>query len=59
MANTVARKAGMKVLEQHLKNYEPKDPMYEEYVDDRGKVRRRKRELPPGLSDRDAKILKK
>ncbi|KAG9030699.1 hypothetical protein FS837_003194, partial [Tulasnella sp. UAMH 9824] len=48
-----------KVLEQHLKGYEPKDPLYEEYVDDRGKTRRRKRELPPGLSDRDAKILKK
>ncbi|KAG8948024.1 hypothetical protein FRC04_010066 [Tulasnella sp. 424] len=59
MAQAVAQKAGMKVLEQHLRNYEPKDPLYEEYVDDRGKVRRRKRELPPGLSARDAKILKK
>jgi len=59
IAQSAARKAGFKVLEQHLKGYEPQDPLYENFVDNRGKTRRRKRELPPGLSARDAKILKK
>jgi len=42
-----------------MKNYEPVDPIYEDYVDSKGKTRRRKRELPPGLSARDAKVLRK
>jgi len=32
--------------------------MYEEYVNENGKKKRRKRALPPGLSSRDAMILK-
>ncbi|KAB5591506.1 hypothetical protein CTheo_5063 [Ceratobasidium theobromae] len=56
---TIAKKAGLKVFEEHLKNYTPADPLYEEYVDERGRTKRRKRELPPGLSKRDAAILKK
>ncbi|CAE7215065.1 unnamed protein product [Rhizoctonia solani] len=59
MTSAFAKKAGLKVFETHLQNYSPTDPLYEEYTDDRGKKRRRKRELPPGLSKRDAAILKK
>jgi len=32
--------------------------MYEEYTDARGRKKRRRRDIPPGLSARDAKILK-
>jgi len=59
MSQAIMKKAGLTVFEKHMKNYEPADPLYEEYVDNKGKTRRRKRELPPGLSARDAKILRK
>ncbi|KAJ7507247.1 hypothetical protein B0H11DRAFT_2219074 [Mycena galericulata] len=48
----------MALFEKHLQQYTPADPLYEEYTDKRGKKRRRRREIPPGLSARDAKILK-
>ncbi|KAI9440049.1 hypothetical protein H4582DRAFT_1944698 [Lactarius indigo] len=51
-------KAGKKLFARHLEQYTPADPLYEEYVDKRGRTRRRKRQLPPGLSDRDAAILR-
>ncbi|KAF9014471.1 hypothetical protein BDZ89DRAFT_1076601 [Hymenopellis radicata] len=51
-------KATNKLFEKHMEKYAPVDPLYEEYTDDRGKKRRRKREVPPGLSARDVKILK-
>ncbi|KAJ7135395.1 hypothetical protein C8R43DRAFT_1089458 [Mycena crocata] len=51
-------KAGKALFEKHLEQYAPADPMYEEYTDDRGKKRRRRREVPLGLSKRDIKILK-
>ncbi|CAE6363650.1 unnamed protein product [Rhizoctonia solani] len=57
--STIAKKAVSKVFERHMQNYTPSDPLYEEYTDEHGKKRRRKRELPPGLSKRDAAILKK
>lgn len=57
--SAIAKKAGLKVFERHLENYTPSDPLYEEYTDEHGKKKRRKRELPPGLSKRDAAILKK
>ncbi|CUA70853.1 hypothetical protein RSOLAG22IIIB_04335 [Rhizoctonia solani] len=59
MTSAFAKKAGLKVFEQHMQNYTPADPLYEEYTDDHGKKKRRKRELPPGLSKRDAAILRK
>jgi len=59
MTSTIARKAGLTLFEKHLKNYEPADPLYETYTDNKGRTKRRKRELPPGLSARDAKILRK
>jgi len=52
------QKAGTKLFAEHLEQYQPQDPLYEVYTDNRGKQRRRKREIPPGLSARDAKILK-
>ncbi|KAH7341331.1 hypothetical protein B0J17DRAFT_646136 [Rhizoctonia solani] len=51
MAGAFAKQAGMRVFEQHMQNYTPSDP----YT----RKKRRKRELPPGLSKRDAAILKK
>ncbi|KAI0264499.1 hypothetical protein BC834DRAFT_883395 [Gloeopeniophorella convolvens] len=53
----ILEKAGRKLFARHLQQYTPADPLYENYVDKRGRTKRRKRELPPGLSDRDAKIL--
>lgn len=58
MTSKLAKKAGEKLFQKQLSSYTPVDPLYETYVDDRGKERRRKRELPPGLSKRDAAILK-
>ncbi|KAG6900689.1 hypothetical protein C0993_005000 [Termitomyces sp. T159_Od127] len=50
-------KAVKKVFERHLEQYAPQDPLYEFYTDSKGKQKRRKRPLPPGLSARDTKIL--
>ncbi|KIY62921.1 hypothetical protein CYLTODRAFT_426550 [Cylindrobasidium torrendii FP15055 ss-10] len=50
--------AGQKLFEKHMESYSPADPYYETYKDSKGVERRRKRTLPPGLSKRDAKILK-
>jgi hypothetical protein len=51
---------GKKVLGNQFASYEPQDPQYETYTDTTtGKVRRRKRDIPLGLSARDAAILKK
>ncbi|KAJ8072021.1 hypothetical protein AAF712_009639 [Marasmius tenuissimus] len=51
-------KAGKALFEKHLEQYAPADPLYEEYTTDKGKKKRRKRAIPPGLSSRDTKILK-
>ncbi|KAI9461707.1 hypothetical protein BJY52DRAFT_1259715 [Lactarius psammicola] len=56
--SSVINNAGKKLFARHLEQYTPADPLYEEYVDKRGRTRRRKRQLPPGLSDRDAAILR-
>nr|VWO95543.1 Putative type III effector protein [Ganoderma boninense] len=53
-----AKKAGRNIFARNLQQYEPKDPLYEMYIDDRGRQRRRKRDMPPGLSKRDMKVLK-
>jgi len=49
---------GTKLFRKHLQQYAPQDPMYEMYTDSRGRQKRRRRQIPPGLSARDAKILK-
>ncbi|KAF7343462.1 hypothetical protein MVEN_01779000 [Mycena venus] len=58
MSNALLNKAGKALFEKHLQQYAPSDPMYEEYTDARGRKKRRRRDIPPGLSARDAKILK-
>ncbi|KAK0434280.1 hypothetical protein EV421DRAFT_1840358 [Armillaria borealis] len=58
MATKLFEKTGKKLFAKHLEQYSPVDPLYEVYTDDRGKQRRKKRELPPGLSKRDMKILR-
>ncbi|RXW21081.1 hypothetical protein EST38_g4759 [Candolleomyces aberdarensis] len=54
MASFVAKK----LSEKNLESYAPADPLYEFYTDEQGKQQRRKRELPPGLSERDAGFLR-
>jgi len=54
-----AERAGLALFKKHIQAYEPADPMYETYVDKRGRTKRRRRSIPPGLSARDAKILHK
>ncbi|KAF8813405.1 hypothetical protein BYT27DRAFT_7131492 [Phlegmacium glaucopus] len=51
-------KAGKKLFAKHLEKYAPEDPLYEFYTNNNGKQKRRKRQLPPGLSARDAAILR-
>ncbi|GAA5884239.1 hypothetical protein JCM6882_002191 [Rhodosporidiobolus microsporus] len=58
MASYVAKKVGRTALGSHLNQYEPADPHYETYQDKRGRERRRKRAIPPGLSKRDERILR-
>ncbi|OCH95359.1 hypothetical protein OBBRIDRAFT_767585 [Obba rivulosa] len=53
-----AIRAARKLLSQRIQDYAPADPYYETYTDQKGRQRRRRRELPPGLSAKDAKILK-
>ncbi|KAJ2915666.1 hypothetical protein MD484_g4763, partial [Candolleomyces efflorescens] len=53
MATFVAKK----LVEKRFESYAPSDPMYELYTDEQGKQQQRKREIPPGLSERDANIL--
>lgn len=49
-----------KVLKGRMEHYAPTDPHYEEITDPRtGKVKRKVRDMPQGLSKRDAKALKK
>ena len=42
MAALIAKKAGLKLFEKHLQQYEPVDPLYETYADENGRQRRRK-----------------
>ncbi|KAG8805476.1 hypothetical protein FRC17_005488 [Serendipita sp. 399] len=49
MSKYMAKKAGLKMFEKHLEQYTPADPP----------PRERNREIPPGLSKRDAAVLKK
>ncbi|KAF5343427.1 hypothetical protein D9758_011851 [Tetrapyrgos nigripes] len=56
--SALLNKAGKKLFEKHLEQYAPADPLYETYTDPKGRQKRRRRDIPPGLSKRDAKILK-
>jgi hypothetical protein len=58
MTDKFAKKVGLKLFSKHLEQYTPTDPLYETYVTPNGKTKRRKRQVPPGLSKRDEMILK-
>lgn len=55
---SLIEKTGKKLFEKHLERYSPQDPLYEFYTNKNGKQKRRKRQLPPGLSARDEAILR-
>jgi hypothetical protein len=38
----IYKKVGRGLFEKHVKNYQPQDPLYEEYVDKKGKTKRRR-----------------
>ncbi|KAJ3562068.1 hypothetical protein NP233_g9806 [Leucocoprinus birnbaumii] len=56
--NAVIGKAGKKLFAKHMEQYAPADPLYETYMSEKGQEKRRQRAMPPGLSKRDARILK-
>ncbi|KAI0071989.1 hypothetical protein K474DRAFT_1668362 [Panus rudis PR-1116 ss-1] len=58
MTSSLAAKAGRKLFERNIEHYTPVDPLYETYTDKKGRQKRRRRALPPGLSARDEKILR-
>ncbi|KZV72550.1 hypothetical protein PENSPDRAFT_575908 [Peniophora sp. CONT] len=58
MAETLLNAAGKRMFAKHMESYRATDPLYEEYTDAKGRVKRRKRDLPTGLSDADLKILR-
>ncbi|RSH86978.1 hypothetical protein EHS25_003466 [Saitozyma podzolica] len=57
--SVIAQKAAKRIFSQHVVPYQPSDPLYEETVDAKGKKKRVKRAVPPGLSKRDQKALLK
>ena len=59
MASYVANKVTKRFVSGQAKKYEPEDPLYEFYTAPNGKQKRRKRPLPPGLTRKQAKLLKK
>lgn len=42
MADKFMMTVGKKLFEANMENYTPKDPLYEEYVDSKGKKKRRR-----------------
>jgi hypothetical protein len=42
MTSKLAHKVGLKLFEKHLQNYEPRDPVYETYVDKKGREKKRR-----------------
>ncbi|SJX66095.1 uncharacterized protein SRS1_13537 [Sporisorium reilianum f. sp. reilianum] len=59
MASYLASKVTKRFVGGQAKKYEPEDPLYEFYTAPNGKQKRRKRALPPGLTRKQAKLLKK
>ncbi|RXK41937.1 hypothetical protein M231_00658 [Tremella mesenterica] len=57
--NSIAQKAATKMLKSKAEQYQPVDPYYEEVDDGRGGKKKVKRAIPPGLSKRDQRLLKK
>jgi len=42
MSSGFLKKTGKQLFSKHLEQYAPVDPLYEQYVDDRGRKKRRK-----------------
>ena len=42
MADTLLNAAGKRMFAKHMESYRPTDPLYEEYTDAKGRVKRRK-----------------
>lgn len=59
MISYLANKVTKRLVSGQAKKYEPEDPLYEFYTTTDGKQKRRKRPLPPGLTRKQAKLLKK
>ncbi len=59
MASYVTNKVTKRFVSGQAKKFEPEDPLYEFYTTADGKQKRRKRPLPPGLTRKQAKLLKK
>ncbi|ORY31262.1 hypothetical protein BCR39DRAFT_527184 [Naematelia encephala] len=58
--SAIATKAAQKLLKGKASAWAPSDPHYVEEVDPRsGKIKRKERPIPPGLSKRDQKALRK
>ncbi|CAO1628153.1 unnamed protein product [Sympodiomycopsis kandeliae] len=55
----LAGKHVRRVVTQHATQYEPVDPLYIFYEDDQGRRKRTKRPPPPGLTKKEAQILRK
>jgi len=58
MAAALANKAGGALFDQQVKKLKAEDPVYETYVNEKGKTKKRKRAIPPGISAQDAAVLK-
>ncbi|KAH9812401.1 hypothetical protein DFH28DRAFT_899105 [Melampsora americana] len=60
MTSYIAKKVGHSFLASHAAALEPRDPQYEITVDPTtGQQTRKKRDVPPGLSKKEEKILRK
>lgn len=42
MTQKLAREVGLKLFKDHLEQYQPVDPLYETYTDNKGRQKRRK-----------------
>ncbi|CAO1617759.1 unnamed protein product [Parajaminaea phylloscopi] len=58
ITNLAGRRA-KKAVEEHARRYEPEDPFYVHFTDNGGKQRRIKRPPPPGLTKKEARLLRK
>ncbi|EGF98823.1 uncharacterized protein MELLADRAFT_73507 [Melampsora larici-populina 98AG31] len=60
MTSYIAKKVGHSFLASHVAGLEPRDPQYEITTDpNTGQQTRKKRDVPPGLSKKEEKILRK
>ncbi|KAL7420860.1 hypothetical protein Q5752_004813 [Cryptotrichosporon argae] len=57
--SAIAETAARKILKGKAAQYQPTDPYYDYTVNERGKTKKQKRPLPPGLTKQEEKILRK